>query len=124
MVLRCSAEARAPCALCDRARLGRHDLRRLGGVVALDDRLLLNVTLPATQRAYEVCVSLDLIVCEATEVMVRMIDEVTHGLFLPTGHERLMLLDGEDKGSLLDPHARLGVLAQDVLVDGIRVALV
>lgn len=90
----------------------------------MDGRLLLSVSLPATRREYEVCVSLDLSVREATEVMVRMIGEVEYGLFKPTGDECLMLLDGEAKGCLLDPQAHLSALVQDVLVDGVRVALV
>lgn len=84
----------------------------------------MNVRLPASQSVHEVRVSLDLKVGEATRTLVHMIAELEHGLYEPSGSERLMLLDGRDKGCLLDPREQLSTFVPNVLVDGIRVAVV
>ena len=89
------------------------------------DEVLLHVSLPATQRSYEFRVSGGLVVHDVARMMGTMLAAVEPHRFVASRDERLMCLDGEQAGSMLNTDATIREFVADgTLVDGSSLALV
>ena len=69
----------------------------------MKNKVLLNVTLPATQRSYEFRVPLDLTVEEGTRLMSRILAAREQVRYAASDEVDLMLLSGEGTGAILNP---------------------
>lgn len=99
----------------------------------MKDKILLNVVLPATQRAYEFRIPFDLTVDQAAQLMARILAAREPVMFEADGNADLMLCSvsaagraaGMSEGEMLNPNETFRALAErDVLVNGSRVAIV
>lgn len=99
--------------------------RACEGVWHLNEKVLLYVRLAATRRTYEFLVPLHLTVLDATQLIVRLLAERESPLYQVTEDARLMYVEGERAGSLLDSNACFCTLVSDShIVDGSLLALV
>lgn len=91
----------------------------------MSDKVFLRVRLAATQKTYGFLVPLSLSVAQATQLIERLLAERESPLFQMAQEARLMHVEGEHAGRLLDPMAFLGDLVRESsIVDGSLVALV
>ena len=74
----------------------------------MKNKVLLNVTLPATQRTYEFRVPLDLTIEEGTRLMSRILATRDQVRYAASDDVDLMLLSGEGTGAILNPGRRSG----------------
>lgn len=88
-------------------------------------KVLLLVRLPSTGRTYEMRVSWDLTVCQATGLVSSILADRERGRHLPRSDEAFMLIEGEEAGMLLDGDALIRDFVSDgTIADGSAVALV
>ena len=69
----------------------------------MKNKVLLNVTLPATQRTYEFRVPLDMTVEEGARLLSRILASREQVRYAATDDVDLMLLAGEGAGAILNP---------------------
>jgi len=69
----------------------------------MKNKVLLNETLPATQRSYEFRVPLDLTVEEGARLMSRILATRDQVRYAASDEVDLMLLSGDGTGAILNP---------------------
>lgn len=91
----------------------------------MKNKVLVNVTLPATQRTYEFRVPLDLTVEEGARLMSRILATRDQMRYAASDEVDLMLLAGEAAGAILNPRETFKFyVSAGQMMDGSPVALV
>ncbi|MCC8072612.1 MAG: EsaB/YukD family protein [Clostridiales bacterium] len=55
------------------------------------DKILIQLTIPAVNREFDVFVPLDLSIGELTEIIVKGVEDLCDGAYIPSGNEMLNL---------------------------------
>ena len=91
----------------------------------MKNKVLLNVSLPATQRTYEFRVPLDLSIEEGCRLMSRILATRDQVRYAASDDVDLMLLAGEGEGAILNPKETFKFyVSQGQMMDGSPVVLV
>lgn len=91
----------------------------------MKNKVLLNVTLPATQRSYEFRVPLDLTVEEGARLMSRILAAREQVRYAASEEVDLMLLSGSGEGAILNPKETFKFyVSHGQITDGMPAALV
>ena len=91
----------------------------------MKNKVLLNVTLPATQRTYEFRVPLDLTIEEGTRLMSRILATRDQVRYAASDDVDLMLLSGEGAGAILNPRETFRFyVSHGQMMDGSPAAIV
>ena len=91
----------------------------------MKNKVLLNVTLPATQRTYEFRVPLDLTIEEGARLMSRILATRDQVRYAVSDEVDLMLLSGEGTGAILNPKETFKFyVSHGQMMDGSPAALV
>lgn len=89
------------------------------------DKVILNVTLPATGKAYEFRVSFDLLAGQAADLMASLLSSREGCRYVAPAAADLMYAQGSRAGELLEEGTSIRALvAAGELVDGQELALV
>ena len=88
------------------------------------NKILLNVFLPATQKAYEFRVPLDLTVEEGSRLISRILNARETVRYASSDDVDLMMLEGENAGAVLSPLETFKwYVEHNQIVDGSALAL-
>lgn len=91
----------------------------------MKNKVLLNVTLPATQQTYEFRVPLDLSIEEGARLMSRILATRYQVRYAASDEVDLMLLTGEGTGAILNPKETFKFyVSHGQMTDGSPAALV
>lgn len=83
----------------------------------MNEKILVNVLLPATGRTYDLWVPTDMLIGEASSLIIGILESREHDRFKATANNALY---SGDTGDMLDPNSTIG---QAGLVCGSRLAL-